>query len=376
VGEKKKKRFMKNENMMSRKEAVGIPAVSAGTMKIDVFPHIMPPKYVEALHKKTPVKPYTGRFGIPTMPSMYDVDDRLRVMDRFEGYCQILNISLPAVEDVAEPKVAVDLAKIANDEMAELVMKYPDRFLGAAACLPLNDMDEALNELDRAITELSFRGIQITTTIMDKPIDSPEFEPLFERMSYYNLPILLHPRFMQSGPRAFPITIATTPYKTLMEETAHWAQLPYYWPYETTVAMGHIVYSGLLDKYPNLTIITHHCGGVTPFQAHRVNAFRDFSGMRIKNSKTFRVWTRKPLDYYKVIYGDTACYGNKSVLMCGYDFFGADHILFGTDMPWDNQNGHRFIRDTIRSVEEMEISEEEREMIFSGNAIELFRLPV
>ncbi|MFC1867203.1 amidohydrolase family protein [Thermodesulfobacteriota bacterium] len=372
---KKVKPWIESENVTQREKAFSSPG-AGDRMMIDVFPHIMPPKYVEALHNKTPVKSYSGRFGIPHMPSMYDVEDRLRVMDRFEGYSQILNISLPAVEDVAKPEVAVELAKIANDEMAELVMKYPDRFIAAAACLPLNDMDEALKELDRAITELSFRGVQITTTIMDKPLDSPEFEPLFEKMSYYNLPVLLHPRFMQSGPRAFPIAIASIPYENLMEETEHWAQLPYYWPYETTLAMGHIVYSGLLDKYPNLKIITHHCGGVTPFQAHRVDAFRDFAEMRIKDSKSFRVWARKPLDYYKMIYGDTACYGNKPALMCGLDFFGVDHVIFGTDMPWDNQNGVRFIRDTIRSVQQMDISEEDREKIFSGNAIKLFRLPV
>jgi len=87
--------------------------------------------------------------------------------------------------------------------MAELVYKYPNRFVAAVACLPMNNMDAVLKEVDRAITELGFRGIQITSNIMDKPIDSPEFEPLFERMNYYQLPILIHPRAMTSGPRTF-----------------------------------------------------------------------------------------------------------------------------------------------------------------------------
>ncbi len=77
-----------------------------------------------------------------------------------------------------------------------------------------------------------------------------------------------------------------------------------------------------------------------------------------------------------MFYGDTACYGNTGVLMCGLDFFGVDHVLFGTDMPWDSETGYRFVRETIRSVEEMNISDKEREKIYSLNAKNLFRLPV
>ena len=108
------------------------------------------------------------------------MDIRFHIIDSHEGYVQILNIAGPAVEDVANPKVAAELAKMANDEMAELVYKYPDRFVAAVARLPMNNMDAVLKEVDRAIIELGFRGIQITSNIMDKPIDSPKFEPLLE----------------------------------------------------------------------------------------------------------------------------------------------------------------------------------------------------
>jgi len=99
---------------------------------------------------------------------MVDVGERLRIMDRHEGYVQILNVSLPPPEDVTSPEDTVELARIANDSLAELVYKYPDRFIAATACLPLNDMDAAMKELDRAIQDLKFKGIQITTTIMNK----------------------------------------------------------------------------------------------------------------------------------------------------------------------------------------------------------------
>ena len=100
----------------------------------------------------------------------------------------------PPVEDVGDGSSAIELAKIANDEMAELVGRYPDRFIAAVACLPMNNIDAALDELDRAIRQLKFKGVEISSTIMDKPLDSPEFDPFFAKMNEYNLPILIHPR--------------------------------------------------------------------------------------------------------------------------------------------------------------------------------------
>jgi len=338
--------------------------------KIDVYPHIMPPKYREALYNKSGVEPRVGRFGLSIWPAMHDVEARLRIMDRYEGYVQILNITEPPLEDVASPEVAAELARIANDEMAELVMKYPDRFVAAVACLPMNNMDAALKEVDRAMVDLRFRGIQIYSNIMDKPLDSPEFEPLFEKMNYYDLPILIHPRHIKDGPRAFP-----KPEEEAKDEVGRWARHFFNWPFETTITMGRIVYSGMLDKYPKLKFITHHCGGLLPYQAYRISGSTEHNEMRT-GFRFSRYFTRKPIDYYKMLYGDTACYGNTASLMCGYDFFGADHVLFGTDMPWDSQGGDRYMRETIRSVEEMVIPDEDKKKIFEDNARKLFRLPI
>jgi predicted TIM-barrel fold metal-dependent hydrolase len=331
-------------------------------LKIDVFNHILPPKYMEALLKESSAKSVDEQVGLNKRQALHDLEARFRIMDRYEGYIQILDIAIPPVEDVASPEVAADLAKIANDEMAELVMKYPDRFIAAVACLPMNNMDAVLKEVDRAITELKFRGVQITSNIMDKSLDSPEFEPLFEKMNYYNLPILMHPRNMQSGPRTFS-------WNTI----DGMAQSHFNWPYETTIAMGCIVLSGMLNKYPNLKIITHHCGGFVPYQANRIARMQE----SLTYSQTASMGFNKNLvEYYKMFYGDTACWGNTPALMCGYAFFGADHILFGTDMPFGTRGGDAFVRDTILSVEEMAIPEEDKKKIFEANARKLFRIPI
>ena len=340
--------------------------------KIDVFSHILPAKYLKALSEKTPDKRAVGAYYDVRRPGVRDLDIRFRIMDRYEDYAQILCIAEPPVEDVANPELATELAKIANDGMAELVMKYPDKFLAAVACLPMNDMEAVLKEIDRTIIELGFRGVQITTNIMDKPLDSPEFEPLFERMNYYQLPILLHPRHMGNGPRSFKTNAA--PFDK--DKVGRLAQTPFDWPFETTIAMGRLVWSGILEKYPNLKFITHHCGGLTPYQANRISQHQSRGEGEMYRECNSWHFTKRPIDYYKMMYGDTAVWGNTSVLMCGYDFFGVDHMVFGTDTAFGSEGGAYYIRETIRSVEEMAIPEEGKRKIFEENPRRLFHLPV
>jgi aminocarboxymuconate-semialdehyde decarboxylase len=244
----------------------------------------------------------------------------------------------------------------------------------------MNNMEAALKEIDRTIMELGFRGIQIASNIMDKPLDSPEFEPLFERMNYYQLPILIHPRHMSSGSRSFSMrarTYVKGVAPAAKDNIGRLAQEPFNWPFETTIAMGRLVWSGLMEKYPNLKIVTHHCGGLAPYQANRI-----FMGQSVGEAEMYRHrdanwhFTKRPIDYYKMMYGDTAVWGNTSILMCGYDFFGVDHILFGTDMAFGCEGGQYYLRETIRSVEQMSIPEEDKNRIFEENPRKLFHLPV
>ena len=148
-------------------------------------------------------------------------------MDKFEGLVHLLTIAGPNVESITTPQDAGELARMANDEMAELVLKHPDRFVGAVACLPMNDVEAALKEADRAIKDLSFRGVEIFTDINGKPVDSQEFLPLFEKMESYNLPVLLHPRRENlrvdyPGEKLSKYLVYTN----------------FGWPYETSVADG------------------------------------------------------------------------------------------------------------------------------------------
>ena len=134
-------------------------------MKIDIFPHILPIKYRDALHKKAEFGPLINLHN--AIPTLWDLDHRFRIMDKFDGLMQVLTITSPPMENIPNEQTAIDLARLANDEMAELVLKYPDRFAAAVASLPMNDMDAALDETDRAIKDLNLRGVQIFTPIND-----------------------------------------------------------------------------------------------------------------------------------------------------------------------------------------------------------------
>lgn len=329
-------------------------------MKIDIFSHILTPRYKAAFRKINGSETFARMHDI--IPTLSDIDYRFRIMDEHDGLVQVLTLSSPPAEKFVSPKEALDLARLANDEMAELLLKYPDRFIAAVASLPMNNMDAALGEVDRAIKDLHLKGVQIFTPINDKPLDSPEFLPLYEKMCQHDLPIWIHPQREPDYPD----------YRS--EKISKYAiHAMFGWVYETSTAMVRLVLSGILEKYPNLKFITHHGGAMIPFLEKRIISFIDFSATRFKANILENI-SRPPIDYFKMFYADTAIYGHTTGLMCSYDFYGAKHVVFGTDMPYDSQFGLTLTRETIKSIERMAISEAERKMIFEDNARALLHL--
>jgi predicted TIM-barrel fold metal-dependent hydrolase len=309
-------------------------------MIIDCFCHFMPTKYLTALKKKARLTPDFNRELANEANTNMDV--RLRLMDRYPDVMQVLSISQPPIEKVASPVDAVELAQIANDGLAELIIKYPDKFIGAVACLPMNDVDAALKEADRAIKQLGFRGVEIYSNINGEPVDSPKFRPLFEKMVGYNLPIWLHPCLGVTGDLAL-----------------------FGWPYETSAAAVRLVAGGIIRDYPDIKFIIHHGGSMVSFFEGRINwMFPLEFGKEIID----------PREHFRKFYCDTAVYGSKSALKCSYDFFGAEHILFGTDMPLGPKYG--LTAETIRSIHEVDIPEADKEKIFYRNAVRLLGIAI
>ena len=243
----------------------------------------------------------------------------------------MLTIANPPLDSLLSPEDAAELATIGNDELAEIVDKYPDKFIAAVAAVPWNNIDAALKEAERAITKLGMRGIQTATRVHGEPIDLPQFKPLYEFMTKKDLPIWIHPLNYDKLDMDF-------------------GKLS--WPFETAMAMYHLVTSGIFDEFPTIKFITHHCGSMIPTFAERIP---------------------RP-EVFRKFYNDTALYGNTPGLMCAHAFFGADHILLGTDAPFGPRFG--FTWQTIQSVERMTIPDEEKEKIFLWNAIKLLKLSI
>ncbi|OGN98905.1 MAG: hypothetical protein A2Y58_04565 [Chloroflexi bacterium RBG_13_51_52] len=311
-------------------------------MKIDIYSHIMPKKYTEIYAKKN--KAIEQRVEYRSI-AVTDLEVRLRLMNRYPDILQVLTIANIPLETFAKPADAIELAKIANEELAELVDRYPDKFVAGVACLPMNDIDAALAEVDRAITKLGLKGVQIYSRIDGEPLDNPKFKPLWEKMAKYDLPIWIHP--------------AT--YDKLDNDIGLFS-----WPFETTSAMFRLVTSGVFNDHPNLKFIVHHCGAMVPYFQKRIKWVLSLvPGLYPDLSK-------HPEEHFRKFYTDTAVYGNTSSLMCGYDFYGPDHILYGTDFPLGPKFG--LTGETMESVLRMAIPDAEKEKIFFRNAAELLMI--
>jgi aminocarboxymuconate-semialdehyde decarboxylase len=149
------------------------------------------------------------------------------------------------------------------------------------------------------------------------------------------------------------------------------------WPYETSVAMARIVFAGLFDSYPNLKILSHHLGAMIPFFEGRVGPGWDQLGTRTSDEDLTQVLRRlkkRPLDYFRMFYGDTAVFGSRAATECGLSFFGVDRVLFASDAPFDPERGPMYIRETLRVLDELDLTEADRRKIYFENAEKLLRL--
>jgi predicted TIM-barrel fold metal-dependent hydrolase len=333
--------------------------------KLDIFNHIYPSAYFDRVMAVAPHFKDIGK-RMRNVPMLIDLDMRFRVMDLFEGYQQILSIATPPIDVYAAPTDAVDLARLANDGMAELVRRYPDRFPGFVASLPLADADAALAELHRAVGTLGARGIQIFSNINGRPLDTPEYLALFDAMAEYDLPVWLHP---YRGPE-----LADYATESRSSFEIWWT---FGWPYETSVAMARLVFAGLFDRHPDIKIITHHMGAMAPYFAGRIGPGWDQLGARTSDENYGAVLqrlARRPIDYFRMFYADTALFGAYDATVCGLQFFGAEHVVFASDAPFDPEGGSMYIRETIAIVDRLPISDEDRQRIYWRNATDLLRL--
>ncbi len=328
-------------------------------IKLDAFTHIWPTAFYRAIKDITgPMTDIVRRSEAQKM--MIDLDERFAIMDLYEGYAQILSLGSPPLELVASPAQATDLAKIGTDSQAELCARYPDRFKGFIATPPMGaGIDAILESCRYAIEEANACGIQIYSNVSNRPLDAPEFAPMFDYMAAMDLPIWIHPARGADFPD----------YRT-EEKSRYELWWTIGWPYETSAAMARLVYSRTLDRLPGLKVITHHAGGMIPFFEGRFGPGNDVLGARSSDEDygALRAELKhRPLDYFRRFIADTATFGAGGAIRMAMDFFGSDQVVFASDAPFDPEGGRMYIRETIRTIDEMDIDEETRAAIYHGN---------
>ena len=328
-------------------------------LKVDAFNHIWPPVYYDALTKVTgPMTAITRRSE--AQPMMTNLDERFRIMDLYDDYAQILSLGSPPYELVAGKSKSIELARIGTDSQAELCNKNPDRFKGFISTPPMGSGQEAiLSETRYAIEDAGACGIQIYTHVNGRPLDDPEFEPLFDYMAEKDLPIWIHP--------ARSAEMADYPMEDKSKYEIWWT---IGWPYETSAAMTRLVYSKAFDRLPNLKVITHHGGGMIPFFEGRFGPGNDVLGARTSDkdyAALRKSLKERPLEYFRKFIADTATFGASGSIRLAMDFFGRSNIVFASDAPFDPEGGRMFIRETIRALDELDINEDTRAAIYHGN---------
>jgi uncharacterized protein len=281
---------------------------------IDIYCHIYPDRYYEEMTK---VSPQLGNIGrrLRSIRKLFDLDERFREMDQFGDYRQIISLPNPPIEDIAGGDIGLALARIANDAMADLCARHTERFPGFVAALSLTDIEGSIEEPRRAVRDLSACGVQIFTNVAGHPLDEPRFEPVFAALAELDVPIWLHPARTAGMP--------DYPAEPKSRFEMWWC---FGWPYDTSVAMTRLVFSGLFDRYPSLKIITHHLGGMIPYYDGRVGPGLKVLGSRTSDedySGILPALKRPHLEYLREFYADTALFGGGvHAVKYGLDFFG------------------------------------------------------
>jgi predicted TIM-barrel fold metal-dependent hydrolase len=325
-------------------------------MKIDIFNHLFPQAFFDKYIEKG--LPDIGK-RVKAMPTIVNLDARFKVMDEFGDYCQVISLPAPPIEALGSPAETPDIARLANDGMAELCQKHPKRFPTFVASLAMNNPDSLVDEAHRAVDKLGACGVQIFTNVNGAPLDGSEYTEFFEAMAKREIGIWMHPTRGAS----------MSDYKT-EDRSKYEIWWTFGWPYETSVAMARMVFNKFFDRWPNFKLLTHHMGAMAPYFEGRVGYGWDQLGSRTSNEDytvILKELKKRPIDYFRMFHADTALFGALAGTKCGLEFFGADMVMFASDVPFEPAPG-LYIRETIRVIEALGLSAGDKEKIYRTNA--------
>jgi aminocarboxymuconate-semialdehyde decarboxylase len=331
----------------------------AGVTTVDIHCHVMTPEGEELvrpffspekdpfmLYQTPATAAYNRRHLDDIVPKLTTPEIRLRDMDRMGIDVQAISVMPPQYYYWTDPELGARLARIQNDHLASIVAAHPDRFAGLGT-VPLQDVDATLAELDRIASDHGFTGIEICTSVNGDDLDDPRFDPFWSRVVELDLLVVMHPNGYSDGRRLADYYLINTVGM----------------PMDSTVALARLIFGGVLERHPVLKICVVHGGGYLPsYPARFDHAYRAREDCREHIS-------RPPSEYLRRLHFDSMVFdaGDLGRLI---ERYGADHVLLGTDYPYDMGED-----DPIGLLMKVpDLSDDERRLVLGGNAGRLLRL--
>jgi aminocarboxymuconate-semialdehyde decarboxylase len=332
-----------------------------GSLRVDIHCHYLNPEaqakvahlnpaerdysyaYSNALSREVNAKQMRDR-----APQLSSIETRIRDMDRMGIDVQAISPAPAQTYYWTEPGLGADLARTVNDRLAEIVAAWPDRFV-ALGTVPLQDAGLALAELERCVKTLGLRGVEINPSVNGMELSDPRLnlERFFARVAELGVVIFMHPVGFTHGER-------------LMN---HYFNNVIGNPLETTVAVSHLIFDGVMERHPKLKIILPHGGGyLAHYWARMDHAHRARPDCRT-------VIKKAPSHYLKKFYFDTITF-DPAMLRQMVDQYGAGHVLLGTDYPYDMAEV-----DPLRLIGSVpKLTREAKERIQGGNAVRMLKI--
>jgi aminocarboxymuconate-semialdehyde decarboxylase len=323
-------------------------------MLIDVHNHFYPPEYIDAIrHGGSVVKLTVDPEGNPCLhyPGDYnvavqghrDIAYRQSVLEKEGVDTQVITLTTPGTH-VEPPEQAVRLARLVNDSFAQITRERGDRF-AALATLPLCDPAASVVELRRAMTELRLPGAMLFSNVNGVALADDRFAELYAEADKLGAVLHIHP--------TDPVGVEAM--------TDYWLMPLVGFLFDTTLAAAKLVFAGVPARYPNIKWVLSHLGGAIPYLAERLDrGWRAFPDCRTNIAEP-------PTEYLRRFYFDTVNFDPRAVRLA-VDFAGASQILAGSDYP--HQIGS--IPRMKESLTALDVSDDERRMIFGGNSAKLY----
>lgn len=295
---------------------------------------------VDRSHPKGPAIVVGGAAGPPLDATYWDLDRRVRAMDKAGVRLHALSLTVPMTH-WARGESARRAAREVNDAMAAAHRAYPERFVGCAT-LPMQEPALAREELERAAGLKGIRAVYMGTNVNGRELSDPEFQPLFERCQALRLPVLLHPLTVIGHQRLQPFYL-----NNFLGN-----------PFDTAIAAAHLVFGGVLDRFPKLQVCLPHAGGALPYLYGRLNHGQ---GVRPET----RGVARKPFKAYLRRFTYDTISHSPEILRYLVATVGADRVMLGSDYCFDM--GYKRPRDII--TKHARLAKADQARVLGSNAL-------